>query len=126
MINKTKILIVEDNKDNVAALFELLETWGSECKVAHDGFAALDLIKEFVPDIILLDVGLPKMSGYQVATEVRKDIRFNNSVIIGVSGYATLTHTQKAKESGIDYFFPKPATPDEFKNLLATISTNLR
>jgi len=112
-----RILVVEDVIDTAGSLAEILGFWGHTVRIAHDGISALDAAGFFTPDVILLDIGLPGLNGYEVAKRIRNE--FNGSIrIISLSGYGQESDRQKALESGIDRFLVKPIDLNELKTIL--------
>ena len=121
--SKQKILVVEDNKDNIDLLVYFLKPQGYEIAYVKDGLSALDKVSEFEPDIILLDIMLPKMSGYEVCEHLKKDDKTKFIPIIMLTALKDLQDKVKALEKGADDFLTKP-----FENveLLARVRSLLR
>src|SRR5688572_25579841 len=104
MYSSIKVLIVDENEESAETLGELLEMWGYEVKTAYDGFAALERVKDFIPDIIMIDIGLSRMNGFQLAEELRRDFRFAGSILVAVTGCAAPSHKKRAIDSGFNHF----------------------
>ncbi|SAL30628.1 PAS/PAC sensor hybrid histidine kinase [Caballeronia sordidicola] len=116
-----RVLLVDDNEDSVCALETLLSMNGHECRVALDGKSALSPETSFVPTVAIVDIGLPDMSGFDVAVSLRD--RFNASplTLIALSGYATAEFHKEAIEAGFDFYFAKPVPVDKIFELMETL-----
>jgi CheY-like chemotaxis protein len=115
-----RILLVEDNKDAAASLKMLLETEGYEIRLAHDGEAAVKLALEIKPDVLLVDIGLPTMNGYEVAKQVRRQHRFRKLLVIAVTGWGWKIDRDRSAAAGIDHHLVKPADFNVLKDLIAS------
>ena len=113
-----RVLVVDDNKDAAESLADLLRMLGHEADVAHDGPSALAKLGMSAPDVVLCDIGMPGMSGYEVAKAVRAG--GNRGVrLVALSGYAQADDVKRAMEAGFDAHVAKPPDPDELARLLA-------
>jgi CheY-like chemotaxis protein len=115
---RLRILIVDENVDAARILGVLCEEMGHECKFAYDGVAALEAARRVHPDVILLDVGLPQMDGFEVARQLRADPGFRDVLIIAVTGFGSEEDRKRSLEAGIDYHLVKPADPAFIESLL--------
>jgi CheY-like chemotaxis protein len=106
-----RILVVDDNVDSATSLTMMLRMMGHEIKTAHDGKAALAAAHSFRPDIILLDIGLPELSGYEVCQRIRQEPWGQNMVIIAQTGWGQEEDRRKSKEMGFNYHLVKPVDP---------------
>ncbi|MFN3648120.1 MAG: PAS domain S-box protein [Armatimonadota bacterium] len=120
-----RVLLVEDNADAAETLTDLLHLWGYEVRSVRDGRAALSAVPEYEPRIILLDIGLPGMDGYEVARELRKNGSFAGAGLIALTGYGDPEHRQAAEAAGFDHHLIKPVNPEALRALLATLSERL-
>ena len=102
-----RVLVVDDNADAADSLAMLLQVHGDEVRVAYDGEEALFAEQEFKPDVQLLDIGMPKLSGYDVARRVR-DARGPEVLIVAITGWGQDEDRQRAREAGFDHHFTKP------------------
>jgi CheY-like chemotaxis protein len=102
------VLIVDDNIDAAELLADLLASRGYHTRVAHDAPQALALAKEFVPDVALLDIGLPAMDGYELARRLRELSAWQGVRLFAVTGYGQLGDKERSKESGFDHHLVKP------------------
>ena len=116
-----RVLVVEDNLDSAQSLGELLELWGHEARVVHDGPSALALAPGFGPAVVLLDIGLPSMDGYEVALALCRDASSPPPYLVALSGYGQEQDRERSREAGIDRHFTKPMDPQELRQLLAEI-----
>ena len=114
-----RVLVVDDNADTAASLAFLLEAWGHEARVAHDGPSAILAARAFRPGAILLDVGLPHLDGFEVARRLRSLPEFAQTPIIASSGYDGEEHRRRASEVGITLYLVKPIDPWRLADLLA-------
>jgi PAS domain S-box-containing protein len=117
---KQKVLIVDDSRDAVEMLEMLLETYGYVTAHAYDGASALEVARSYLPDVILLDIGLPGTSGYAVAQALRKEAAFQSTRIIALTGYGQSQDKERALESGFDHHFVKPV---EISRLVALLQS---
>ncbi|MHB8384044.1 MAG: hybrid sensor histidine kinase/response regulator [Candidatus Binataceae bacterium] len=113
-----RILLVEDNDDVAESMQALLAMDGHTVGRAKDGAAALDMLPAFAPDVVLLDLGLPGIDGYQVARGMRAAALKADLVIIALSGYGEQAHRRKSKEAGCNGHLVKPVQPDVLRELL--------
>ena len=114
-----RILIVDDNHDAADSLGMLLELDGHDIRLAYSGREGLEVIHDFKPDAVLLDIGLPELDGYEVARRLRSS-SLNGMLIIAISGYGTEQDRQISREAGFDYHLTKPV---EFKRLKELLNT---
>jgi CheY-like chemotaxis protein/anti-sigma regulatory factor (Ser/Thr protein kinase) len=114
---RRRLLVVDDNVDAANALRYLLENDGHEVKVAGDGAAGLALARDFRPDVLLLDIGLPRLSGYEIAKLIRSDDSLRNVVIIAITGYGQAEDRARAMASGFDHYLTKPVEFGELRRL---------
>jgi CheY-like chemotaxis protein len=113
------VVIVEDAVDAAESLRELLELKGFEVSVARTGPEGVALCQHLRPVGVACDIGLPGMTGFEVAHALRGDPLTASAVLVAVSGYAQEEDRRKAREAGFDAFLAKPADPDELARLLA-------
>jgi CheY-like chemotaxis protein len=116
-----RILLVDDNQDSLGALEALLAMNGHECRIALDGKAALSSGTTFRPTVAIVDIGLPDMSGFDVAVSLRERRNTEPLTLIALSGYATAEFHKEAIEAGFDYYFAKPMPIDKLFDLLETL-----
>jgi signal transduction histidine kinase len=114
----SRILVVDDSLDNAFGIARLLKLLGNEIAVCHDGPSAIELAQSFQPEFVLLDIGLPGMDGYQVATRLRQHTSLKDTVIIAVSGYGRDEDRRRSRAAGIDHHLVKPVDLGALKSLL--------
>ena len=119
-----RILIVDDNLDAAASLGLLLRLTGHEIRTAHDGAEAMRVAEEFRPDVAVLDIGLPKMDGYEVAGLIRRETWGEGMVLIAATGWGQETDRHRSREVGFDHHLVKPVDPAALIQLLASLDTN--
>ena len=119
------VLVVDDDKDTAQSTADLLDLWGYAVRVAADGPAALCDADRQMPDVILLDLGLPCMSGWEVARRMRAAARGKQPVLVAVSGYGAADDLARSAEAGIDLHLVKPADPAELCRFLAGVRDQL-
>lgn len=112
------ILIVDDNVDGARMLTRLVQSWGHEVSLAHDGPTGLEIALAQPIDVIVLDIGLPEMDGYQVARLVRERDQANPIVLIALTGYGQADDRRRSTEAGIDHHLVKPVDPPLLRKLL--------
>jgi signal transduction histidine kinase/ActR/RegA family two-component response regulator len=109
---RARVLVVDDNQDAADTAASLLEISGFEVRVAYDPGVALAELDTFVPEIAVLDIGLPGMSGYELAQRVRAHRNGQGCFLVALTGYGTLADVARAREAGFDKHLVKPAAPD--------------
>ena len=114
-----RILLVEDNVDAADALAELLRLWGHQVEVAHDGAAALQAARSGRPDVVLLDIGLPGMDGYQVSAALRQLPDLQATVIVALTGYGQESDRQRSAQAGFDQHLVKPVDLEALRRLVS-------
>ena len=114
-----RILIVDDNQDTAESMARLLQYSGHEVQTAYDGPSAIEAARAHRPDVILLDIGLPGMSGHEVAARLRRDAVLKGSVIIAISGYGQEADRRRSLAAGFDSHLVKPVDFDVLRALLA-------
>jgi PAS domain S-box-containing protein len=113
-----RIVIVEDNQDAAESMAMVLGLWGHHVEIAFDAMAALQLAERAAPDVIISDLGLPGMSGYDLAKRLRQEPTFGRVVLIALSGYAREDDRRRALAAGFDHHLVKPADLDALAELL--------
>nr|WKF61382.1 Sensor histidine kinase TodS [Paraburkholderia busanensis] len=113
-----RVVIVDDNADAADSLAMVLELEGHEVRTAGDGLAGLALIGEFAPHAVILDIGLPRLNGYEVARRIRAEHRHAGMLLIAVTGWGQQQDKQTAVEAGFDHHFTKPVDPRELQRVL--------
>lgn len=120
-----RILIVDDNTDTAASLALLCTCWGHETCVAHDGPGAVAAALDFEPDAILLDIGLPRLDGFEVAQCLRARPEFARTFIIATSGYNGEDDRRLARAARIDLYLVKPFDAWQLESVLTSCQPSL-
>jgi CheY-like chemotaxis protein len=120
------LLIVEDNADAAKTLSRLLELSGHQLRIAHKGREAVAVARECRPTAILLDIGLPDISGYDVARMLRDQAETKDAIIIALTGFGGHDGTAKSEQAGIDHTLTKPVSAKTLNELLATVGESKR
>jgi PAS domain S-box-containing protein len=122
----SRVLVVDDNVDSAVSLAALLRLSGHEALLAHDGVSAIEAAEKHRPDAVLLDIGLPQMTGYEVCRRLREFPWGNDLVVIAVTGWGQGDELQKWQEAGFDAHLVKPAQYDDVVALLSQLSPTRR
>jgi CheY-like chemotaxis protein len=115
---RRRVLAVDDNQDAVDTLAMLLDHLGAEVRVANDGQAALAMLDAWRPDMILLDIGMPGMDGYEVAQRIRQQPQYEDIKIIALTGWGQEDDRRRSRDSGFDHYLTKPVDLNALEALL--------
>jgi two-component system CheB/CheR fusion protein len=118
---RCRVLLIEDNVDAADSLKEALELAGHEVTVAYDGSSGLETAREFHPEVLLCDIGLPGMDGYEVARAFRDDETLKDVFLVALTGYALPQDLQRARASGFARHLQKPPSLEELEQLLVSL-----
>jgi DNA-binding response OmpR family regulator len=113
-----RVLLADDNIDFVSSLGALLSAEGHEVRIAHDGAEALEVARRFEPDFAFLDIGMPKVNGYEVARRLRREAA--RCVLVAVTGWGQEEDRLRAREAGFDRHLVKPVDPGQIEAILAS------
>lgn len=113
------VLVVEDNADAGQSLVDVLELFGLRVYLARDAREGLAAARELVPHVILCDIGLPDMDGYELARALRREDALRGTRLVALSGYTQPAHRQRARDAGFDAHVAKPPDFDELMALIA-------
>jgi len=119
-----RILVVDDNVDVAESLAMVLRITGHEVRTTHDGLAALAEARAFVPQVVLLDIGLPGLNGFEVAKQLRAQNELPQPLLIAISGYGQEEEIQRSMDAGFDHHLIKPVAPPALERLLADVPPN--
>jgi two-component system CheB/CheR fusion protein len=109
--SKRRVLVVDDNVDAAASLNMLLQASGHETRMVHDGLDAVKAADEFRPDVVLLDIGLPRLNGYEAARRIREGQGDRHPIVVALTGWGQDEDKQRAREAGFDMHLTKPVDP---------------
>jgi CheY-like chemotaxis protein len=118
---RCKVLVVDDNLDAADSLALLLRVEGHEVQVCHDGGEALATIAKFQPEVVLLDIGLPGMDGYEVARRLRTHPATESALLVALTGYGQEEDIRRSRAAGFDHHFVKPADVGALTTLFASV-----
>ncbi|HHO54023.1 MAG TPA: response regulator [Deltaproteobacteria bacterium] len=118
----TRVLVVDDSRDAAGMLSQLLDLAGYQVHVAHDGAEAMDKARSVSPRIVLMDLGLPDMSGYEVIAALKQDEALAHTAYVALSGRAGVEDLQRSRDAGFVEHLLKPADFDHLEHVLATLS----
>ena len=116
-----RVLVVDDNHDAVETLAMLLGLWGHDVRLAADGPSAVESAAAHRPDVVLLDISLPGMSGYEVAERLRANPELRETVLVAMTGYGQAEDKKETREAGFTLHLVKPVEPDVLQKLLADL-----
>jgi signal transduction histidine kinase/ActR/RegA family two-component response regulator len=118
-----RVLVVDDNVSSALSLAKVLKLDGHEVQVTHDGEGAIEAVQRFRPEVVLMDIGLPGMDGYEVARRLRRDAELAKGIalLVAVTGYAEDEARRRSREAGFDHHLVKPVDPDGVLALLASL-----
>jgi CheY-like chemotaxis protein len=114
-----RILVVDDNHDAADSLAMLLRVLGAEVRVAHSGADALEIFAAYDPAFVLLDIGMPRMDGYEVARRIRTHHPDRRPVLVALTGWGQENDRHQVREAGFDHHLVKPASVEDLNQLLA-------
>jgi PAS domain S-box-containing protein len=120
-LSPMRILVVDDNRDAATSLAVVLRMLGSDVRVAHDGHSAIDAFASSDPAVVLLDIGMPGMNGYEVARTLRARFPERRAALVALTGWGQEDDLRKAREAGIDHHLIKPADVEALQELLMRI-----
>jgi CheY-like chemotaxis protein len=116
--NRLRVLVVEDDADTARTLLMLLGLWGHDASFAVDGAAAVAAARTDCPDVVLLDLGLPGINGWEVATKIRQHAAWKRPLLVAVSGHANARDRLLSRVVGLDIHLAKPVDPVFLRQLL--------
>ena len=116
-----RVLVVDDNIDSAESMAVLLRLHGHEVRLAHDGLAALEGAHAFRPDVMFLDLDLPKMDGYEVARRLRLEPAIRDMTLVAMTGYGQEEDRQRTQEAGFQLHLVKPVDFNKVEELLSSL-----
>jgi len=105
-----RVLVADDNEDAAGSLAELLRIGGHDVRTAHDGREAVQVVQEFAPDIVILDLGMPHVDGFEAARRIRSLEQGKHVTMVALSGWGQDTDRARSRAAGFDHHLTKPAT----------------
>ncbi|MEO5860176.1 MAG: response regulator, partial [Pyrinomonadaceae bacterium] len=119
-----RVLVVDDNVDSASSMEMLLRIIGHEVRMAHDGLAAVEGAREFLPEVMLLDIGLPGLNGYEVARRIKASDWGKAIVLIALTGWGQEEDRQRSREAGFARHMVKPIEHDELIKILDELDSS--
>jgi two-component system CheB/CheR fusion protein len=119
VVSRQRVLVIEDNEDTAEIMRMILTLEGHEVSIAHDGSTGLELARSIHPNVVFCDLGLPDMTGYDVARAMRADASLGRAFLCALSGYALPEDRVRATDAGFDRHLGKPPSAEELQNVLA-------
>lgn len=113
-----RVLVADDDRDAADSLSMLVKVWGHQVWVAYDGAAALAMACACQADVLLLDIAMPTMDGCQVARQLRRQARFEDALLVAITGWTDQAHRLLGEEAGFDLYLIKPVEPSTLEVLL--------
>jgi CheY-like chemotaxis protein len=117
-----RVLVVDDNVDTVTTLALLVTESGHDVRTAYDGPAVLEAALDYRPNVVLLDIGLPGLNGFEIAKRLRQHPALQNTVLVAMTGYGGVSDLQRSFEAGFDHHLIKPGDFGKILQILATLS----
>lgn len=117
-----RVLVVDDNRDSAISLSLLMSLAGSDTSTAFDGLEAVETAADFDPDVVLLDIGLPKLNGYEVCRLLRQMPRTHPLVVVALTGWGQAQDRMRSHEAGFDAHMVKPVDPDALLRTLRQLT----
>ena len=117
-----RILVVDDNVDAADTLAQVLEMLGNEVRIAHDGEAGVEVAAQFRPDVVLMDIGMPKLNGYEAARRMRQHPWSRGMVLVALTGWGQDDDRKKSADAGFDHHLVKPVGMDALTTLLSGLT----
>jgi CheY-like chemotaxis protein len=117
--SKRRILVVDDSRDSAASMAMTLQLLGHEVRTAHNGIEAVELAEQFRPQVVLMDVGMPKLNGYEATRRIREQPWGREMAIIAVTGWGHEIDRARSKEAGCDGHLVKPVDLPDLERFLA-------
>ncbi len=119
-----RIVVMDDNRDAADTLSILLQAFGHESEVAYGGGDGIALVRELLPDVAFVDIGMPDVDGYAVARALKSDPSARQAVLVALTGWGTSEDRARAGEAGFDFHLTKPASPASVEQILASLQSS--
>jgi CheY-like chemotaxis protein len=116
-----RILIADDNADSAESMGMLLRLMGNDVRIASDGLEAVEQAASFQPDIVLMDIGMPRLDGYEAARRIRNQDWSRDTLLVAVTGWGPSDDSDEATAAGFDCHFTKPLDPAELRRLVSGV-----
>jgi len=119
-----RILVVDDNRDSASTLAILLRLMGNVTQTANDGLEAVEAASDFRPDVVLMDIGLPKLDGYEACRRIRQQPGGADMVVVAVTGWGQDEDRERSSEAGFDHHLVKPVDQATLAEILASVTSS--
>ena len=113
-----RVLVVDDSDDGATSLAMLLEVWGYTVRIAHNGPQAIEAAREFLPELVFLDIGLPGMDGYEVCRRLGAEPGLSGTIFVALTGWGDDEGQKRAQDAGFAFHLVKPVNPDQIEDVL--------
>jgi CheY-like chemotaxis protein len=117
-----RVLVVDDSRDSAFILGRLLEAIGQRVLTARDGFSALEIARAELPDVVISDIAMADMDGYELARRLRQQPGLERTLLVALTGYAQDSDRQRARDAGFDHHLVKPVSAQTLESLFASLS----
>jgi CheY-like chemotaxis protein len=121
-----RILVVDDNEDAAEGLADYLRALGHQVRLAYDGATALDEARRHRPELVFLDIAMPRMDGYELARRLRAEQELSSCVLVALTGFGQESDRQLAREAGFDHHLVKPIDIEKVRKVLETRASSTR
>jgi len=121
-VEPRRVLVVDDNEDAAEMLAALLRMEGHSVRAVYSGREALERVEAFAPHVALLDIGLPEMNGYELASRLRGITHLSQLKLVALTGYGQSEDLQRTRAAGFDFHLVKPVDPDDLRRTLASVT----
>ncbi len=119
--SELRVLVVDDDQDSTDSLVMLLELMGNDVQTARDGYEAMEVAEAFRPDVAVLDIGMPKLNGYETATRIREQPWGHNIILIACTGWGQEADRQRSRDAGFHHHMVKPVDPQALMRLISSV-----
>jgi PAS domain S-box-containing protein len=116
-----RVLVVDDNRDSADTMTALLRAWGHEVRTLYDGQSVISIVAEYQPDVVLLDIGIPKISGYDLARQLRQSESSRHIVLVAFTGYGQDDDRRRVREAGFDHHLLKPLEAESLEKIIDSV-----
>ena len=121
-----RVLVVDDNQDAADSLVRLINRFGDEAKAVYGGNEAIEQTAQFHPDMVLLDIGMPGLDGYETLTRIRQRQKSGDTIFVALTAWSRDEDKRHAYECGFDFYVTKPMTSDKLEELLTLLDPKAR
>jgi CheY-like chemotaxis protein len=122
-LSPRRVLVVDDNRDAADSLARLLHVVGGDARAVYSGAQALEVLETYKPAVLLVDIGMPEMDGYEFARRVRQDPSHQNLTLVALTGWGQEDDRRRSKAAGFDFHLTKPADFNALQSLLGSLET---